>query len=100
MARRQLGGRKEVKVATWVCEWRERTRGDQAGEVSSREGLGQEGQLQSSIPVAGEEEERLAVEQRYGIIGRQASKGGGRDLITTIITIICLGLNSPVRSMH
>lgn len=28
------------------------------------------------------------------VIGGQASRGGGRDLITTIITIICLTLNS------
>lgn len=36
----------------------------------------------------------LAAEEGEGIIGGQASRGGGRDLITTIITIICLAFNS------
>lgn len=35
---------------------------------------------------------RLAAEESKGIIGGQASRGGGWNLITTIITIICLGL--------
>lgn len=34
----------------------------------------------------------MAAEESKGIIGGQASRGGGWDLITTIITIICLGL--------
>lgn len=36
----------------------------------------------------------MAAEEREGLIGGLASRGGGRDLITTIITIICLKLNS------
>lgn len=36
----------------------------------------------------------MAAEEREGLIGGLASRGGGRDLITTIITIICLRLNS------
>lgn len=42
----------------------------------------------------GGEAVRLAAEEREGLIGGLASRGGGRDLITTIITIICLELNS------
>lgn len=53
------------------------------------QGAGSEGVLWSCWPRGGEAV-RLAAEEREGLIGGLASRAGGRDLITTIITIICL----------
>lgn len=92
-------------VTTPACWWEEGNEAYQAGrqkQVSVKRMRGRRrGKMRTTLhpgpSVRGEEEARLAAEESKGIIGGQASRGGGGggggwDLITTIITIICLGL--------